>query len=303
MLTEQYLVGDRVVMKMDREARSWGRKGAPDGTVGEVVGRYRYKRYRGYQEERYQKAGLYEANGALSIRWFELPEGSALEDYLVNMGGSDLRLEDAAEQERRETEFRAMTQDGRNAVMNGYRDEQRIDDLPETPFLPGDEVQDTNPFDPDRHLYRFRVLSIDYNFKYQDGSVEHVYNIQAFDRETDQSCYSTMRSGTCLELVVRGNIWRELNGEPLIFKDMAEESAYATARGRSTEVRNPKSNLYSWTKDEVLNAIEDGIVDGFAMPTIPFSFGQRSISAQRFNDRELGERVRAATLEGFGVMA
>jgi hypothetical protein len=39
-------IGDRVVMNMNSEARSCGRKGVPDGTVGTVVGVYRYKQYR-----------------------------------------------------------------------------------------------------------------------------------------------------------------------------------------------------------------------------------------------------------------
>jgi len=59
--------------------------------------------------------------------------------------------------------------------------------------------------------------------------------------------------------------------------------------------------LYRWTVEESLQAMKEGIVDGISTSTIPFSFGKQSIDAIRMRDKELGERLRKATLEGFEV--
>ena len=60
--------------------------------------------------------------------------------------------------------------------------------------------------------------------------------------------------------------------------------------------------LYSWTKEEVLEAIKNGTVHGFSVSSGFFGSGQ-IFNAQRFKDEELGKRVAKATLEGFGIAA
>jgi len=58
--------------------------------------------------------------------------------------------------------------------------------------------------------------------------------------------------------------------------------------------------LYTWTLKEMLIAIRDGKVDGFTADRGIFGMSTDIHHwAYRFNDRELGERVRQATLEGF----
>lgn len=301
MIREQYQIGDRVVMQMDREARSWGRKGAPDGTVGIIEGRNRYEQYRGYEDIRYSyEPGLYAANGALIVRWIELPEGSVLSDYIEQLGSDCLRLQDSDEQKRREEEYRNMTLEERDALRAKVVDEKKIGELPEAMYLTGDEILMLEDGESDREHYRYHISSIKYNFRFNDGTVEHLYDISISVRDTGQSAGSTARLAKDIELVQRGNVWRKVHNEPLLFTDINEEASFARSMGQTEEMRNPSDGLYRWTKDEVLNAIRNGIVDGFVLSSAFFS-AEKFISAMRFKDRDLGERVRRATLDGFEV--
>jgi hypothetical protein len=62
--------GMRVVMKMDKEARYWGRKGPPDGAEGTLVGRQRYRAYKSrFGIDRYGfEPGVYEQDGTWLVK-------------------------------------------------------------------------------------------------------------------------------------------------------------------------------------------------------------------------------------------
>lgn len=102
-----------------------------------------------------------------------------------------------------------------------------------------------------------------------------------------------------IELVKRGNVWKYFHGEKPQFKDIKEEANFFKLLGHYEEIRNPANNLYSWTKEEVLNGIKQGIVDSFSIEASLIGFERMNVIAIRFKDRELGKRVRKATVKGF----
>ena len=105
-----------------------------------------------------------------------------------------------------------------------------------------------------------------------------------------------------LELVSRGNVWKYFNGEKPEFSSFEDEVRFFSDLGHTKEVRNPANDLYRWSKEEVLKAIQEGIVDGMTGGSGLFGGGTR-ISAITFKDRELGKRVSESTLRWFGLMA
>jgi hypothetical protein len=77
-----------------------------------------------------------------------------------------------------------------------------------------------------------------------------------------------------------------------------EEIHFFYALGHYTEVRNPRSELYCWTKEEALESAAAGICDCLSVSRGLFGSGPH-VSVVRFNDRELGERARRMFLREF----
>jgi len=177
--------------------------------------------------------------------------------------------------------------DGKFSTMGG----EFLRDLPETPFWEGDFVSCKEKEGT------FQIISIDYNRIKEtrdDGSPYPIYHIS--DNFTAGWYQAFSKEG--LSLISRGDVWKLYNNEKLEFPDLKEEAEFFTRLGKTKEVRNPSNNLYSWTKDEVLKAIEDGIVHGFTMGGL---FNSNRINTIWFEDEELGERVAKATLDGFSI--
>ena len=113
---------------------------------------------------------------------------------------------------------------------------------------------------------------------------------------------------TNLKLVSRGNVWKYYHNEPLEFADLREEAEFYHNIGRTKEVRNPKDDLYHWDDYagkvsepvEALQAIKDGLGDSMNVGSLFGLMSSPRITVYKFLDREVGERVRKATLEGFG---
>lgn len=279
--------GDRVIMNMDMESRGHlGDKYPPDGTLGTFQGCSRILRYRGRtgSDRYFYEPGIYEVDGVAIIEW---DNGSTAVD------GWSHHMEDTNEYNRRfkayhETKHTAGSDE--NAV--------RLGDLPETKFWEGDIVKAIIPFS--HELNRLRVSSIQWHWdKDARGWCYHVEWVN------EDNSYARMGSTYLhdveLELIERGNVWREAHGEELNFNDFSEKVSFEKLMGRYKEVRNPASNLYSWSKDEVLKAIKDGIVDGFSMPNGLFG-GDPKIQAVRLTNREIGEQLRKETINGFGLI-
>ncbi len=104
-----------------------------------------------------------------------------------------------------------------------------------------------------------------------------------------------------LVLIERGNLWRERHGESVTFRGLEEEISFETGMGRAHDLRNPKTKLCSWTKDEALQALKDGVGHGFAVRNGFFGSGPHEMVVV-FDNPELAERVRKTTLAGFGML-
>jgi hypothetical protein len=279
--------GDRVVCKMDRESRSWGHKGPPNGTLGTFKGATRFLRERSrYGNDRYfYEPGIYEANGVAMIDW---------DDGSSDVSGWAHELADKAEYKRRLDAYHAIKDKpfgyGENVI--------KVGELPETKFYELDIVRILNGFeDMTDRGYGARIAAVEWGWKKEDGL--SVYRVEWIDKNGEYArAGHTYMNDSQLELVERGNVWKEFHGEPLIFKDLREEIAFAQGMGRYKEVRNPASNLFSWTGREAIEAVRDGIADGFSLAGAFLGVPPRP-SLHKFEDRDLGERVRQATIAGF----
>ncbi len=295
--------GDRVVVKMDPEARAWGRKGPPDGTQGTIIGKTRVTRYEGRfgNSRHFYEPGVYERDGSFIVLFDSAEDitGLSLDDVIgkntLTGLDYDIQFVDSAIAAQRLAEYHAFSDDYITRQRH-FENIVRIGDLPDTAFWEGDIVLVTREGFSDYPELHTQIEHVEW---YWEG---RPYQIQWIDAKTGKYAGRghTYANEADLCLIERGNVWREAHGEPLIFRNIIEEAAYANGTGRTEEVRNPATELYAWTKDEALVAIKHGIADGFSLSTGFFGSGP-SIHVNRFTDRNLGERVRAETLNGFGV--
>jgi len=164
--------------------------------------------------------------------------------------------------------------------------------LPETPFWEGDYVFCN-------YLKKVvQIIKVDYdriNGTRNDGSEYPIYTIS----DNFNSGWSTSFDTTELKLEKRGDVWKYFHGEKIEFDSLKEEAEFFTRLGKTKEMRNPKNQLYSWNKEEVLQAIKNGIVHGFSMGGF---LNPTRINAIRFEDKKLGGRVAAATMKNFDVI-
>jgi hypothetical protein len=300
MLERLLQIGDKVTFTMDKEARYWGRKGPTDGTIGMVVGFfqavYYAPRWGGFGD----KPGVYHSNGAVRVRWSD-GTGSYID-------GTELAMVDQGAYTQRQAAFKAYQ--GNPDVDTFLNKDLRIfvEDLPETAFWEGDVVKWTHNLWRDQGIEDLKVNRIDYHFMAQrcnDDSPWPFYGVEPVEGRMGTSSAAEAD----LTLVRRGNLWKHYHGEALGFSDLKEEVEFHHGLGKVKEVRNPTSGIFSWTKDEVLKAIQDGIGQGFTAGSggmIGHLIGRPNDirhSVYVFEDDDLGARVRASTLEGFGLQA
>ncbi len=295
--------GDLVVMKMDSEARSWGRKGPPNETKGTLVGYTRATVYEGRTGvgRFFREAGVYERDGAPLVLWEKevpnlIPELASIHD---------LEFADPEVGAKRRAEYHALPESDFSLRRDLADHTVRIGDLPETKFWEGDIVNVPVGHDFYNPDFLLRVTSIQFYWVKDDVPADPrgmCYQVEFIHARTHEYARggSTYLHDDILTLVERGPVWKEEHGEPLIFASLMEEANFHNSVGRTTEIRNPSSKLYSWTKDEALDAIRIGIADSMSIGPLMFNPGKTSISVRRFKDRDVGERVRAATMEGFG---
>lgn len=296
MITKFARVGDEVVMQMDKEARSWGRAGVPDGTKGIVTGHYRYVSCIepfGYSLRSHSKAGIWEKNGALIVQW---------ENGETNNVGDDAKFVDMVEYERRYQELwvQPVHRQKTKSMTDAERELENwiwIGELPKTEFEVGDHV--TAIFSNKRE--HFLISRIEHRYLLEgamrrvDGSEMPIYDGRfANDDGTDARSGSTAlhQNDQRIELVKRGNIWKHLNGETITFKDIADEANFHRLMCWYDEVRNPANGFYQWdTLEDCLEGIRNGTADGFYMSSL-FGGPQRH-NMIRFDDREFGKRIAA----------
>lgn len=296
--------GMKVVMKMDEEARSQGRKGPPDGATGTLFKRIRYIEYRQrYGNDRhFSEPGIYERDGSWFVVMDDPTQGNVIDGFETPLilAGSDFDVHESsrAEYQRRLAELwnepvnllKTISAFDQEAMLDNR---VRIGDLPETKAW---QLDTLIPLDGSRDEHsglRFVVANVCYHI-----DVLH-YDVVAFDHE-GRSCFSTTFRDEHIKEIVRGNLWKSEHNEPLVFADLNEEATFAKGLGKCHQLANPATGLYRWTLDEFSEAVKADRADGMTDGYIPFT-STTSIRVFRFTDRELGERVRQETLKGFGL--
>ncbi|MBI4067868.1 hypothetical protein HY413_00480 [Candidatus Kaiserbacteria bacterium] len=282
-LTELLQIGDEVVFKVDPERRAWTEtyKDIPDGTKGIVCGFDDAIIYRSRVPVFVHQPGVYHRKGAVSV---------LLRNGRVVPGDWSIEMVDKDQEERRDAAMR-----DEHGVLRTTQ--VRLGDLPETKFWEQDKVRVRFPHDDSKH--EMVVSRIDYYCMHKrrnDGSPWPFYDVRFVEGG------QTSAEELWIELIERGNVWKYYNNQPLSFADLKEEAEFFQLVGQTEEMRNPKNNLYSWTKNEVIDAINNGTVHGFSVSS-GFLGSSLHISAHRFKDDALGKRVAKATLEGFGIAA
>ena len=261
-------IGDKVTLQIPQENREWGYNPGPDGLEVEVVGwsEIAYGRLQSYGKE----PGIYENHSWPIIKF---PDGKT-----QSIGTWCLKTDSSF-----------------------YEQESvKLRDLPELPFYEWDEVEVVSPRYSSLNAERerpFKVISgIDYSYynqKCNDGITPMpMYRVSP---DTSGGSYSSFR-GDELKLINRGLIWKFYHGEKLEFNSIAEERNLYYALGKYQEVRNPRNDLYKWTKDEMVESAEEGICDCMNISGGLFGSGPH-LSAIRFQDRDLGERARKYFIE------
>lgn len=281
-------IGDMVVMHMDKEAREWGSKGVPDGTIGIVIGFHRFQDHRARINNYGHAPGVYMRNGCPMVRWFD---GSVSEP-----GTSNLRwLHDHEKKkiERREDHLHN----------EAFEYEARTGDLPELPFWEMDKVRiilrkrrDRQPWD---HTDVVRIHAIDYHRiddKRNDGSPMPIYDVSPIEEGYGRISMET----DDLELVERGNLWKWFNGQrdQVKFETIEDEVRFHAQLGMETQIECKQSGNYHWPLTAILPALQASEID-----VVRFSSGMfgssGSMNAYKMDDPDLSQRVRAISLKGY----
>lgn len=293
MIEDLVRIGDLVSITIPKENRAEGYNPFPDGTTATVLG------FSEIAWGRINNCG-YQPGYYVNRAWVKIQLGDGRE--MMEYAGR-LSLVDQSEYDQRLVEFRRLQQER----PNDWNNREFLRDLPETPFWEGDFVRVkgrrgltvlTSEMPPDHDPDVLQVVRVDYyrlTALCNDGSPYPAYDISS----KLGGGWHTSASEPEMTLVERGLVWKHFHGEPITFASLQEEAAFYDMLGETIEMRNPANGLYSWTKEQVLDAIRVGHVHGFNISGGFFGTGP-SICAKRFKNEELGQRVAKVTLEGFG---
>lgn len=292
VFSEKYLrIGDTVVLTMDDEARSWGRKGVKDGTVGTVVGFTRYITYVGPLSYWYNMPpGKYEGNGAVRVNWLNADDQS-VESKLSGVAATDLWWLDAPEGRRESRRSDTVWNEAFDAKFF-------LEPLPVLPFCEDDLIEVTPDLAESWDTSILKVESINYHYIGEvrnDGSPMPLYNVGPVEGNRGQMAISEARC----KLHKRGNVWAWFNDKSqLKFASLVEEAKLHGRLGLRTQVRCPLTQDYSWPKEFVLASAQAGEIDVLVSPNGIFGAGSM-MTAYRYHDRVLGEKLRALLVAGF----
>lgn len=255
------LPGEEVIVNISDESRSWGYRPFANGEVLKVI---EYSTIHNGRTNNFgNEPGLYYNTSWLTVEDKNGKRETVNHLHLQNMPGAEYGSVERAE--------------------------LRIGDLPETNIWEHDIVS--------RNGEVMKVIAIEYDsigMFCNDG----ITPMPIYRCDLNGGGYSTFRESD-LTLVERGNIWKRANGRRMEFESLNEEANFYQQVGEVDEVRNPSDGLYRWTKEEALDVIQQGVAHGFSSGVSPFT-GTESISVIRFRNELVGERVRGATLVGFG---
>lgn len=294
-------LGDKVKVTVSDEQRSYGSPYTPhEGKLGTVVSFH----YSKFHEERigYHKPGLYSQRSCANVL---LDDGTLLECVSAH----NIAWQDESLNEVRRAERVAAGGHLDSEYDNSVTELTWLEPLPETVIWEKDVVRVVSGKHADFGIHfkngvlyeaKLVVDRIDYHWLLGDrpdiGVQFKVSGAYEDGTTTGQASFGA----TEIELVERGNFWKYHHApEILTFADIHEEITLHAYLRKVQEIRNPlRKDLYLWTRAEALTAIREGRADAFRVSQGFFGTGP-SIRVQRFDDRDLGERVRAQTLQGF----
>jgi hypothetical protein len=284
VLGELLRIGDEVSIKIEEESRYWGYNPCPDGTVATVIG-FSEMHY-GYVNGCGMPAGVYVNDAWTKLR---MSDGTETSEWTGRLTLTDPKLEEARRGEAAE-ERRRLGDD----YYRYRRGKEFLRPLPDTAFIEGDlvNVDPSVGFRsmklPSNVAMISRVEYADVNRTRDDGSPWPLYQLS-----------DDMKGGGLigidnhkLTLRERGKVWKAVHNEPIEFKSLEEEAELYAMLGRTVEVRNPWGEQnYAWAQPEIMRGLKAGLIDAFAKSS--GMFGSRvSWHCHRFEDRDLGERVR-----------
>lgn len=285
IILERYLrLGDRVMMNMDEEARGWGRKGVPDGTLGTVTAANTYINYRGRIYEFGRKPGMYRANAAFTVTWDN--------GEVDRPGAGDLKWLDESL-----NEIRRADREGSEK----YETEIYLGPLPKTVNIYEHDIvrvvgeRALESFGHD--LVRVRRINWHHlNRKRNDGSPMPIFDCESVEGNSGTFYLDV----TEVKLHERGNVWKWYTNkrDQIVYADLIEEVNFHSALGLREQVRCPDTGNYHWPMDSVLPGAQQGLID-IITGQQSFFGGARVMAGYKFHDRNLGERSRAKLIEGF----
>lgn len=275
-------IGDRVEMKMDPEARGWGRKGVPDGTMGTIVGFKRWTRWVGRIYEYGRRPGRYSINSGPIVHW---DNG----EHEQNVSAHDLWIDAEVNQARR--------------ADKAYR--EAFDQMTWEADLPSEiklwemdvvRVLDKRYHDEDNPNNWMKIHRVDWH-NYGDKCSDGVTWMPMYTLTPMNGGYTTSINTKGVTLVERGNLWKWFHDRSAVtWKDLQEEVHFHFGMGWVEEVQCPATKNYHWPQNAVLEGLKDGLIDCLRGSHF---FGSSTVSGYKIRDRELGERVRAECIVGF----
>lgn len=281
-----YEIGDEVTIEVSKESRSWGYNPASDGTKGTVVG-FETTDY-GYVGNFGKKPGMY-LNGAWPKVRLETGE-------VISISSCYVKLKPGLFEARRDAFWNLS-----DVEQKALKENDRVGDLPETNLWPGDKVRcigNKNKIQSFARRSDNLVISrINYgwmNSKREDGGPMPFYEVS----DELMGGWWISAGDDELELIERGNVWKYYHNKPVDFTTLEEEARFFSLLGHTSEVRNPDNGLYSWTLEEALKAIRDGIAHGISVYGGMFGSGPVT-GVVKYRDEVLGRRVAEYTLKGF----
>jgi hypothetical protein len=300
-----FRLGDEVTVTIPAENREWCYNTCPDGTKATIVAFEDQYHYYRRSDARLRKPGIYKNTYPI----FLLENGQRY----VNTCGR-ITLTDEIDQERRILEWKSLPADQRESMT--YHDS-----LPDTPFWEGDKVilKGQEAITPVTDSFRGPQYRAGHEINSQNDlqtsseltvSIVEYIDYPKFGTEDDPRyrLYSGQNhripfsvSAAQLELFQRGNIWRYYNNEELLpFRSLREEVDFYSKwiYGQLEELKNPNTDNYAWTVDEILQAIEQGYAHGIKGLYGVFDV-DGTVEAVRFTDGNLGQRVAEYTLKNF----
>lgn len=285
MLGDFVEIGDRVIINIEPDARAWGYNPVPDGTKAEIVGFS--ESYYGWANHSGLEPGVYANTHYVRLR---LEDGREIRE-------STFRLEYATPEEK-ET-YKARIEAARDSEGSVPSKNIRLSDLPFTEFIEGDVVR--GQLDPHQFHDQKAVVAIvhyEYIGKLCNDGVTPM-PLYALSDKFPSGWYQgiTDHAVKTLELVERGRVWKYRHGEPIEFASVEDHADFLKTMGQTDELRNPANKLYSWTKEEAVEAIHSGTAHCI---TVGRSlFGEHITSVIRFKDEAVGEAIRQLSMKGF----